>query len=92
MFPFAVYQPVPLELNPGDILVVYSDGLTEAENGAQEEFGEDRLLALIRSAASQGIDAMESSLLTQPDRFTQGASQTDDITFLLIENRRLPAS
>ena len=86
MFPFAAYQPVPLELNPGDILVVYSDGLTEAENGAQEDFGEERLLALIRSTAPQGAEVLESKLLADLDRFTQGASQTDDITFLLIEN------
>ena len=86
MFPLAVYQPVPLELNPGDILVVYSDGLTEAENGAQEDFGEERLLALIRSTARQGAEALESKLLAELDQFTHGASQTDDITFLLIEN------
>jgi phosphoserine phosphatase RsbU/P len=86
MFPFAVYQPVPLELNPSDILVVYSDGLTEAENGAQEDFGEERLLALIRSTAGQGAEALETKLLAELDRFTQGAAQTDDITFLLIEH------
>jgi phosphoserine phosphatase RsbU/P len=87
MFPFASYAPVPVELNPGDVLVVYSDGLTEAENGAQQEFGEERLLALIRSEASRGVEAMESTLLAEVDKFTEGAMQTDDITFLLIENR-----
>lgn len=87
MFPFATYQPVPLELNRGDVLVVYSDGLTEAENGAQEEFGEARLLDLLRETAGKGADAVEAKLLAELDRFTQGASQTDDITFLLIENR-----
>ena len=86
MFPFSTYQPVPLELKPGDVLVVYSDGLTDAENDAQEEFGEERLLALIRSTARQGATAVESSLLAALDQFTQGASQTDDITFLLIEH------
>jgi sigma-B regulation protein RsbU (phosphoserine phosphatase) len=88
MFPFAAYEPAPLQLSAGDVLVVYSDGLTDAENGAQEEFGEERLLALIRAEAHKGVEAMESSLLSELDRFTQGASQTDDITFLLIENRR----
>ena len=86
IFPFAVYHPAPLALNPGDILVVYSDGLTEAENGAQEDFGEERLLALIRSNARQGAEALESKLLAELDRFTQGAAQTDNITFLLIEH------
>lgn len=87
MFPFATYEPAPLELNPGDVLVVYSDGLTEAENGAQEEYGEDRLLALIRAEAPKGVEAMEATLLAELDQFTSGAMQNDDITFLLIENR-----
>ncbi len=86
MFPFAAYEPAALELSPGDILVVYSDGLTDAENRAQEEFGEERLLALIRSEARRGIEAMEMTLLSELDRFTEDASQTDDITFLLVEN------
>jgi sigma-B regulation protein RsbU (phosphoserine phosphatase) len=87
MFGFASYAPVALELSPGDVLVVYSDGLSEAENGAQEEFGEERLLGLIRSAAPQGAEAVEASFLAELNRFTQGASQNDDITFLVIENR-----
>jgi sigma-B regulation protein RsbU (phosphoserine phosphatase) len=78
---------VPLDLNPGDILLVYSDGLTEAENGSQEDFGEERLLALIKSEAPKGVEQMEKTLLSELDRFTQGAMQTDDITFLLVENR-----
>lgn len=86
MFPFATYEGTPLQLGPGDTLVVYSDGLTDAENRAGEEFGEDTLRQLIRSTAAQGADALESSLLEALDRFTQGAAQTDDITFLLIEN------
>ncbi len=87
MFPFAKYETTDLQLNRGDLLLVYSDGLTEAENGAQQEFGEERLLSLIRSEAPRGADAMEKVLLGELDKFTQGAMQTDDITFMLIENR-----
>lgn len=86
MFAFAAYEATELRLNRGDVLVVYSDGLTEAENGAQQEFGEDRLLALIKSEAAHGVEALEKRLLADLDAFTQGAMQTDDITFLLIEN------
>jgi serine phosphatase RsbU (regulator of sigma subunit) len=86
MFPAASYEPVPLELHKGDLLTIYSDGLTDAENGAGEEFGEDRLRGLIAASARQGAAALESSLLRELDQFTRGASQTDDITFLLIEN------
>lgn len=86
MFSFTGYAVVPLELQPGDMLVVYSDGLTEAENGVQEEFSEERLLNLIRAQARQGADVMEEALLTALDQFTRGASQNDDITFLLVEH------
>jgi serine phosphatase RsbU (regulator of sigma subunit)/pSer/pThr/pTyr-binding forkhead associated (FHA) protein len=87
MFPFASYEPAAIELNPGDILVVYSDGLTEAENGQQEDFGEERLLHLIRAEAPRGVEEMQKTLLAELDRFTEGAMQTDDITFLLVENK-----
>jgi len=87
MFPFTSYQPTPLEVAPGDLLVVYSDGLTEAENGAKEEFGEERLRGIICEAAPRGAEYLESRLLSELDAFTQGAAQTDDITFVLIENR-----
>jgi len=86
MFPLASYQPVDLAMAPGDILVVYSDGLTEAENSAKEEFGEERVLGLIKSLAADGVEAMESALLRELDGFTQGAMQSDDITFLLIQH------
>ena len=87
MFPFAAYEATGLQLNRGDVLLVYSDGLTEAENGAQQEFGEERLLTLIRSEAGHGVEALEKKLLAELDAFTQGAMQTDDITLMLIENR-----
>jgi serine phosphatase RsbU (regulator of sigma subunit) len=88
MFPFAAYAPAPTQLHPGDVLIAYSDGLTDAENPAGEEFGEERLRALIQSVASQGAVVLEGQLLSELDRFTQGAAQTDDITFVLIENRQ----
>jgi sigma-B regulation protein RsbU (phosphoserine phosphatase) len=85
MFPFAAYQPVALTMSPGDILLVYSDGLTEAENQAKEEFSEARVLDLIRTLAPHGVEAMEAAFLRELDSFTQGAMQSDDITFLLIQ-------
>ncbi len=87
MFAFAAYAASPLELAPGDLLVVYSDGLTDAENPAGEEFGEARLRELILAHGRNGAQALEDSLLAELDRFTRGAAQTDDITFVLVENR-----
>lgn len=78
------YQAAPVEPGPGDIPVVYSDGLIDAGNGA----GEERLKALIQSTAPRGAEALDAEPLTALDRFTQGAPQTDDVTFLSIGNRR----
>ena len=85
MFDSATYEPCPLRLCAGDILVVYSDGLTDAENSQQDMFGEERLLSIIREEAPSGSPALEQKLLKAIEDFTQGTPQTDDITFVMVE-------
>ena len=68
--------------------VIYSDGLTDAQNRAEEEFGEERLRNLIRSEGSAGAAALKRNLLLEIEEFTAGADQFDDITFLLVEKAR----
>ena len=85
MFDFASYQSRPLHLDKGDILVVYSDGLTDAQNQQEEMFGEERLLEIIRQEAPSGSHALEQKFLKAIEEFTQGMPQTDDITFLVVE-------
>jgi serine phosphatase RsbU (regulator of sigma subunit) len=85
MFDFASYQSGRLHLCKGDILVVYSDGLTDAQNQQEEMFGEERLLEIIRQEAPSGSHALEQKLLKSIEEFTQGTPQTDDITFVVIE-------
>jgi adenylate cyclase len=85
MFDFAVYQSRTLHLNHGDVLVVYSDGLTDAENPQREMFGEKRLLEIICQEGPAGSHAVERQLLRAIDDFTQGTPQTDDITFLIVQ-------
>ncbi|MBI3934323.1 MAG: serine/threonine-protein phosphatase [Acidobacteria bacterium] len=84
-FPFASYEGCPLQLADGDILVIYSDGLTEAEGPGDEMFGEDRLREIIRSEAASGSHRLERKILEAMERFTRGMPQTDDITFVLLE-------
>jgi sigma-B regulation protein RsbU (phosphoserine phosphatase) len=85
MFDFASYQSRTLQLDKGDILVVYSDGLTDAENPQGEMFGEHRLLDIIRREAPSGSHAVEQRFLNAIEDFTQGTPQTDDITFVVVE-------
>jgi serine phosphatase RsbU (regulator of sigma subunit) len=85
LFDDASYESSVFRLDKGDILVVYSDGLTDAENPQGEMFGEERLLRLIRQEAPSGSQAIEQRLLKAIEAFTQGLPQTDDITFVVIE-------
>lgn len=85
MFDDACYPARPLRLATGDILVVYSDGLTDAENQCEEMFSEERLLQLIHQEAPAGSQALEHKLLQAIEEFTQGVPQTDDITLVIVE-------
>jgi sigma-B regulation protein RsbU (phosphoserine phosphatase) len=88
LFDDASYESGAFRLDRGDILVVYSDGLTDAENPQQEMFGEKRLLRIIRQEAPAGSQALGQSFLKAIEEFTQGMPQTDDITFVVVENCR----
>jgi serine phosphatase RsbU (regulator of sigma subunit) len=88
MFDFASYQSRAFKLVKGDILVVYSDGLTDAENLQNEMFGEERLLQVLQREAPDGSQAVEQGLLKAINEFTQGRPQTDDITFVVVEKYR----
>ena len=84
-FSFASFQSDALHLNKGDVLVVYSDGLTEAENPQGEMLGEDRVKEVIRRKAPFGAKHLEDQLLETIQNFTVGQSQTDDITITIVE-------
>jgi serine phosphatase RsbU (regulator of sigma subunit) len=79
------YLSHAFRLCKGDILVVYSDGLTDAENPQGEMLGEERLREIIRREAHSGSKAVEHAFLNAIEEFTQGMPQTDDITFMVVE-------
>ena len=85
LFDTASYESGAFRLDKGDILVVYSDGLTDAQDPHEEMFGEERLLKLIHQQAPSGSHALERQLLNDIAEFTQGMPQPDDITFVVVE-------
>jgi serine phosphatase RsbU (regulator of sigma subunit) len=85
IFEDASYQHRAFRLCKGDLLVVYSDGLTDAENPEREILGEKRLREILRREASCGSKAVEGAFLKAIEDFTQGMPQTDDITFVVVE-------
>jgi len=85
MFHFASYQSRALRMDKGDILVVYSDGLTDAESPEGEVFGEKRLIEIVQQEAPSGSRSVEQRCLKAIEDFTQGMPQMDDITFVVVE-------
>ncbi|MBN2344944.1 MAG: SpoIIE family protein phosphatase [Candidatus Aminicenantes bacterium] len=81
-FPFEESQ---VQLNPGDRLVVFSDGISEAVNGAGEEFGEARVYDL--AAANRGASSAEliTKIMQEVSRHAAGQPQMDDMTLLVIK-------
>jgi serine phosphatase RsbU (regulator of sigma subunit) len=87
-FDFASFESNSLELRPGDILLAYSDGLTEAENSSGEMFGEERLKGIIMKEAPHGAERLLKTVLAALDEFTGNQLQTDDITIMIVERAR----
>lgn len=83
------YEVRALRIAPGEKLVAFSDGITEAMNPAGELFGDDRLQALLRAQAQSAAAELVAAAVSAVDAFAQGAPQADDITLLVVE--RLPA-
>jgi phosphoserine phosphatase RsbU/P len=86
-FTFATYSSVPFTMGEGDILVVYSDGITEAMNPSDQMFGEEKLIELIEKEAPRGCAALEEYILRSIDEFTEGRNQTDDMTMIIVQRR-----
>ena len=69
---------------PGDTILVYTDGVTEAMNEEQELFSEKRLLETVRSFKNGSAKEMVDNILEKVQSFTSGVSQSDDITIMAL--------
>ena len=78
------YREESLELHRDDVLFLYTDGVTEAENASHDLFGEDRLAACLERSAERSPDAIVSEVRKAIDAHASGADQFDDITMLCI--------
>ena len=78
---------VTISLNPGDVLVTYTDGLTESFDADDEMFGEDRLLQLIRACPASSAQGILDRILAEVTAFEDGTPQSDDITLLIVHRQ-----
>lgn len=90
LLPHREFDSAAAQLNAGDLALLYSDGVPEAWNLAEEEFGNDRIIDCLRETANLPPEEILDHLITRIDEFAAGAPQHDDITLLVLKRRASP--
>jgi sigma-B regulation protein RsbU (phosphoserine phosphatase) len=85
LFPQSSYEECAIELRAGDVLIAFTDGVPEAMNPQEEEFGEERLKALLRASAHLPVSEMASLITRELKSWIDSAAQYDDLTFILVK-------
>jgi phosphoserine phosphatase RsbU/P len=81
----AAYDEETITLNPGDWLIVFTDGVSEAMSAAGDEYGEERIVTCVRGEqASATAGAARGAVRRRQGRSRKGAAQSDDITGLVL--------
>lgn len=83
----ADYELGQIQLNSGDALIVYSDGVSEANNLKEEEFGMDRLKAVVSKNIKASAAGMRDKVENALSNFTQTAPANDDITLVIVKRK-----
>jgi sigma-B regulation protein RsbU (phosphoserine phosphatase) len=83
-FERTIFDEDTQQLEPGDVLLAYSDGLTEARNSGGEEFGEERVLSCVQENCALSPSDLMERLLSSVTEFSGGAAQADDLTMLVL--------
>jgi len=84
--PEVKYESARVALAPGDWLIIFTDGLVEAENARQDEYGESRLLAAIEAGRTSEPADMLKRLMAELDLFVGNTPQHDDVTCMLLKS------
>lgn len=86
--PEATYEVARFQLNVGDTVLLYTDGVSEARDSEGKEWGERALKKSFSSTSNKPMTAMRDQLVESMNEFTREAQQEDDITFVLVQWRR----
>jgi sigma-B regulation protein RsbU (phosphoserine phosphatase) len=84
LFPESPFCEGFVQLEKGDVVVAFTDGISEAMNDAEEEFDEGRLMVALRKIEGRTAAEMISEILVDVDQFTAGAKQHDDMTLVVV--------
>ena len=74
-----------ITLNPGDIGVFFTDGITESRNKDNKEFNEDRLIKLLQKNSKLSAQKLLEKVNQEVEKFTAGAERMDDMTLVIIK-------
>jgi sigma-B regulation protein RsbU (phosphoserine phosphatase) len=92
LVPEAQYTAVCLKLEPGDTLVLFSDGVTEAMDPDEQMFGIARLKELLTGQLECPLEQLQKCVLEAVENFSRGAHQADDLTLLIVRYRAAAAA
>src|SRR5262249_43132413 len=84
-FDFVEYKSRQTRLAPGDVVVMYTDGVTEAANADNQMYGEDRLEKLVMQSVNLSAEEIKQWILDDVLSFTAGLPQGDDITMIVLK-------
>ncbi len=79
------YRQEELNFTPGDILLLYTDGITEAMNAKNEEFGEERLIATLKANKDKNVYDIRKAIIQEVQKFSARKAQDDDMTLLVCK-------
>jgi hypothetical protein len=85
IIPEAKYESATVTIAPGDWLIIFTDGLVEAENARQEEYGEARLMNVLNASTSVNPTELLKRLMFDLDAFVGNTPQHDDVTCMLLK-------
>ena len=84
LLPECFYTQAEVRLEPGDLLVAFTDGVSEAMNAVQEEWGEERLLPVLQDARGEPLGSVIERVMAGADAYVAGAPQHDDMTLVVV--------
>jgi sigma-B regulation protein RsbU (phosphoserine phosphatase) len=85
MFPNVKYEEFTLSTQPGDSLIFFSDGITDAENAAGDMFGDDRLKALVKKHHQKSASRIADAIFSEVSKFQSERERFDDETLVVLK-------
>jgi serine phosphatase RsbU (regulator of sigma subunit) len=87
LLPLIVYEEARAKIEPGSLIAIYTDGITEARDAEGEFFGPERLLEVLKHEQSQSCESVQKSVVDAIRTFSASAAQYDDITLVLVRRK-----